>query len=177
MSAKFEPKDLKPREPRISVVVPARLRMGSRWSDACILNVSSRGLMIHCAQPAERGSYVELRRDDQVIVGRVVWRSGSRLGLRAQDRVPVEAIVTAKAAQSLCWTTDGRPSVERRKTPRGNPDRSRLQARAMQFASVVIVGAMLSVAVGSMVAQALADPLARVRTALDGQASLAAVSR
>jgi hypothetical protein len=167
---------LKSREPRIDVVLPVRLRMGARWSDACILNVSARGVLIHASEPPQRGSYVELRRDDKVIIGRVMWASGSRAGLRAQDRVPVEAIVTAKAAQSLRLTARPVGRVERRRVPRDH-ERSRLRGRIMQFASVAAIGATLSVAVFSMVAQALAEPLSRVRTALTVQASLPADSR
>ena len=176
MSGKPAPSSLKPRDPRISVAVPARLRMGARWSDACILNVSARGLLIHAPEPPQRGSYVELRRGQEVIVGRVMWSNGSRAGLRAQDRVPVEAIVTAKAAQSLRLTAqDGRP-VERRHAPRRH-EQSRLRGRAMEFASVAAIGAILSIAAVSMVAEALAHPLARVGMALGGQASLRADSK
>jgi hypothetical protein len=167
---------LKAREPRINVAVPARLRVGARWSDACILNVSSRGLLIHLPQPPERGSYVELRRGDQVIIGRVMWCKGVRAGLRAQDRVPVEAIVTAKAAQALRLTAqDGRP-VERRRSPRAH-ERSRLRGRVLEFASVAAIGATLSIAVVSMMTKAVAEPLSRVKSALSGQASLSAEAR
>ena len=167
---------LKSREPRINVVVPVRLRMGARWSDACILNVSSRGVLIHTPEPPQRGSYVELRREDKVIIGRVMWANGSRAGLRAQDRVPVEAIVTARAAQARRLTARPTGGVERRRVPRDH-ERSRLRGRAMEFASVAAIGATLSVAAFSMVAQALAEPLSRVRTALTPQASLPADSR
>ena len=84
----------------MKVCIPARLRLGAQWTDAFILNVSSRGLLIQSTEAVERGMYVEVRRDNQVIIGRIVWRSGSRAGLRSQDRVPLEAIVTAGAARS-----------------------------------------------------------------------------
>src|SRR3569623_912369 len=106
---------LKSREPRLTVTVPTRLRMGASWSDACILNVSSRGVLIHTPQPPQRGSYGEVRRGDQGIIGRVMWSKGSRAGLRAQDRVPVEAIVTNKAAEGLRLTAPGHRAVERRR--------------------------------------------------------------
>lgn len=166
---------LKPREPRISVCVPARLRIGAQWTDACILNVSSRGLLIHSADPAERGTYVELRRADQVIVARVIWRSGSLAGLRAQDRVPVEAIATSRS-RGEPRTQPATSFVERRSVPRDH-DRSRMRGRALEFASAGIIAATLSVAVLSIVSQALAQPFAKVSTALAGQASLPADSR
>ena len=161
---------LKSREPRINVVVPARLRMGASWSDACILNVSSRGVLIHAPQPPQRGSYVELRRGDQVIIGRVMWCKGSRAGVRAQDRLQVEAIVTRKAAQALRLTADNGRPVERRRSARAH-ERSRLRGRLFEFASVAAVGAMLSIALVSLVSRAVAEPLSRVQTALEGQAS------
>ena len=167
---------LKSREPRINVTVQARLRIGASWSDACILNVSSRGVLIHAPQPPQRGSYVELRRGDQVIIGRVMWSKGSRAGLRAQDRVPIEAIVTSKAAEGLRLTAPGHRAVERRRTARTN-ELSRWRARAFEFASIAALGAVLSITLVSVVSRAVAEPLSRVRTALSGQASLAADSR
>jgi hypothetical protein len=157
----------KPRETRINVVVPARLRLGAKWSDACILNVSARGLLIHSREPAERGSYVELRRGDQVIVGRVMWQSGPRIGLRSQDRVPVEAIVTSKASEALRLCASPGQPVERRKVRRAPAD-SRLRGRAMQFISTAVIAASLSLAVISMVVEAVAEPLSRVKVALSG---------
>ena len=166
----------KPRDTRITVVVPARMRLGANWSDACILNVSARGLLIHTQEAAERGSYVELRRGDQVIVGRVMWRSGSRVGLRAQDRVPVEAIVTSKGSEALRLCAGESAPVERRRTRRPPVD-NRLRGRAMQFMSVAAIATTLSVAIVSMMAEALAEPLSRATIALGGQASLRADSR
>src|SRR3954447_1683809 len=167
---------LKAREPRINVVVPARVRVGARWSDACILNISSRGLLIRSPERADRGSYVELRRGDQVIIGRVVLRSGARLGLRAQDRVPVEAIVTSKLAQCRAQPTEDGLPVERRRVRRAH-EQSRLRGRAMEFASIAAIGATLCVAVASTVAAAVTDPFTRVRSALTGQAAVPADSR
>lgn len=162
---------------RISVVVPARMRLGARWSDACILNISSRGLLIHTREPAERGSYIELRRGDQVIVGRVMWRSGSRVGLRSQDRVPVEAIVTSKVSEALRLCAAQPAPAERRKTPRTPAVESRMRGRAMEFISVGVIAVSFSVAVVSLVADGLARPLSKVRLALGDQASLSSDSR
>lgn len=174
---------LKTREPRVRTFVPARMLLGARWADAFILNVSSRGLLIQSAESLERGAYIELRRGDQVIIARVVWRVGSRAGLRAQDRVPIEAIVTTRgqrADRAADGATDPVGS-DRRPEPRHDQthrhDRSRLRGRAIEFTSVALIGATLSFAVFSLVAEALADPLSKVRTALSAQASLPADSR
>ena len=152
----------RPRELRRRVLVPARLRHGSSWSDACILNVSSRGLMIHTGRPISHGSKVEVRRGDHVIVARVVWRDGGRAGLRTEDRVPVEDIVTLGQSPNLRLTaTKG----ERRKHPRPG-DHSRLRGRLVEFGGVVLSAAALTGAGLSMVDAAFARPLAAVSAAL-----------
>ena len=58
------------------------------------MNISSRGLMIHTGRQIAKGTKVEVRRGEHVITARVVWRDGARAGLQAEDRVPVEAIMT-----------------------------------------------------------------------------------
>jgi hypothetical protein len=142
--------------------VPARLRHGASWSDACILNVSSRGLMIHTGRPVIRGSEVEIRRGDHVIVARVMWREGAKAGLKAEERVPVEDIVTLGQSPQYQLTA---ATGERRKHPRPE-DRSRLHARAIQFVGVLVIGASLAGAGLLMVEQAFARPLAVVSAAL-----------
>lgn len=151
-----------PRELRRRVIVPARLRHDSSWSDACILNVSSSGLMIHTGRPISHGSKVEVRRGDHVIVARVVWRDGGRAGLRSEDRVPVEDIVTLGQSPSLQLTA---MKGERRKRPRLD-NQSRLRGRAIEFAGIVLIAAALTGAGLSVVDAAFARPLAAVSAAL-----------
>src|SRR3954466_7284207 len=104
----------KPRELRRRVVLPARMRIGSAWSDACILNISTRGLLIHTSSAMPSSGVVELRRGEHVIVARVAWREGSRAGLCAEERVPVEEIMTLSQATALQLTAAGTPPAERR---------------------------------------------------------------
>jgi hypothetical protein len=152
----------RPRELRRRVVVPARLRHGASWSDACILNISSRGLMIHTGRPIARGAEVELRRGDHVIVARVVWRDGGRAGLRSEERVPIDDIVTLGQSPALQLTA---ASGERRKHRRPG-ERSRIQGRAIEFAGVLVIAVSLAGAGFTMVESAFARPLAVVAAAL-----------
>jgi hypothetical protein len=169
---------LKAREPRVNVFIPARMKLGARWTDAFILNVSSRGLMIRASEHLDRGAYIELRRADQVIVARVVWRAGSRAGLRSQDRLPVEAIVTGTVPAVAVVSSIGPANGERRKHRRdADHERSRYRGRAMEFTSLVLIGATSSAAIFSLVAETLERPLSSVQAALAGQASLPADSR
>src|SRR5690349_5416886 len=132
----------KPRELRRRVLLPARMRTGAAWSDACILNVSSRGALIHSSRPFPRGSIVELRHGDHVIVGRVVWRDGAKAGLHAEQRVPVEQILSLADGPALRLSA-APGGVERRRKPRTH-DGSRMRSRALEFAGVVIIGVALS---------------------------------
>jgi hypothetical protein len=163
MSARNSRQSQRPRELRRRVVVPARLRHGASWSDTCILNLSSRGMMIHTNQQVAPGTAVEIRRGEHAIIARVVWRSGGRAGLQAEERLPVEEIMTVGQAPPLQLTAGG----DRRKYPRPE-DRSRAQGRMAEFAGVGVVALSLAVAALSMVEQAFARPIALVTTALGG---------
>ena len=164
MSGRRPPRNQKPRELRRRVVVPARLRDGASWSDACILNVSSRGLMIHTGRPVRCGSEVELCRGEHMIVARVVWRDGGRAGLRAKERVPIEEIVMSGHAAALQLAA---ANGERRRRPRPE-DSSRLRGRAIEFAGSLAVVVTLAAGGVSMVETAFAQPMAAVAAALGG---------
>jgi len=148
-------------------MLPARLRAGAQWSDTCILNISSRGLLIHSARAAPEGSIIELRRGDQVIVARVMWREGARVGLQADERLPVEQIMSLGQSKALQLTASSGAAVERRKQPRTEVD-ARLRGRAIEFASVAVIAASLALTIWSMASEALARPMAAVSAALGG---------
>lgn len=149
-------------------MVAARVRAGSRWSDACILNVSSRGLLINStAVSVPEGGKLELRHGAHVIVAEVVWRSGSRAGLRSDRRVPVEEIMALSKAPSLQLTAGQWPHVDRRQQPRSH-EQNRQRSRMFEFAGIVVAGAALAGALFSMVQAAFARPLALVHAALGG---------
>jgi hypothetical protein len=56
--------------------------------------MSARGLMAEAGAPSARGSYVEIRRDQQIIVGCVICAESGPFGVRAQDRINIDAVVT-----------------------------------------------------------------------------------
>src|SRR5258708_18371651 len=146
----------------------ARMRASTGWTDACILNVSSRGLLINAsAAGAATGSEVELRHGAHVIVAEVVWRRGTRAGLRTDQRVPVEEIMALSKAPALQLTAGQWPHVDRRTQWRSH-DESRQRSRMLEFASVVVIAVSLAGALFSMVEQAFVRPLAMVQAALGG---------
>ena len=139
--------------------------MGSGWANACILNISSRGMLIRSTGTAEPGSVVELRRGDQVILARVVWRHGSRAGLQAEDQLPVEEILSLTQAPSLRLTAQTALPSKPRKRPRSHED-NRQRARVIEFASIAAIAGFMAFGVAVMAQQALARPLALVGAAL-----------
>ena len=155
------------RELRRRVVMPARLRSRCGWTDACILNISSHGLMIHSALAGPQGSVVELRRGEHVIVARVVWQDGARAGLRSEDRLAVEDILSLGCCAELRLTALERLCGDRRAMPRQEPD-GREQGHAIEFIGVAMIACMLAVAAYGLVEHALERPMAMIHAVLGG---------
>lgn len=155
------------RELRRRVLLPARLRLGSEWADACILNVSSRGMMIQTGRAAKDGALVEIRRDRHVIIARVMWQSGGKVGLRSEDRLPVEEILSLGTTKNLRLVAADGAIVERRRKTRDEAARSRLQGRTMQFAGVLAIGLAMALSGLLWVRQTFAQPLAAAEAALE----------
>jgi hypothetical protein len=156
----------RPRELRRRVALPARLRSGIQWSDTCILNISSRGLMIHSGRAAPKGSLVELRRGQLVIVARVVWRDGARVGLQSDERLPIAEIMSVGHCGALHLVACSDARIERRNQPRQSATDARLRARALEFVGVGAIAFSIVLSVWAMAQQAFALPLAQVEAAL-----------
>lgn len=146
-------------------MLPARMRSPSGWSDACILNISTRGLLVYSAGSADPGSFVEIRRGGQLVVARVVWRRNQRIGLHSPDPVRVEDIISTETAATAVQSSASQLSVERRRVPR-DPERSRDHARAIEFMALVLAGTALAGAAVAAVEDTLGPPLAAVKVAL-----------
>lgn len=157
---------LRPRELRRRVVLPARLRCGSQWSDACILNLSSRGMMIRTGYAAQEGSIIEVRRDQHIIGGRVMWRNGSKIGLHCDDGVPVDDILTLGACASLRLVSHNGALLDRRRLPRPHRDQPRHAGRLIQFAAILTIVLLLAFSGVLWVRATLAAPLRAAETAL-----------
>jgi hypothetical protein len=157
----------RPRELRRRVVVPARVRTGAQWSDACILNISSRGLLIHSSRPAPEGSVVQILRAGHLMVARVVWCEAARSGLHSDEPLPVEDILSIKQSRPLQPIAASGVIRDRRKQRRIAHD-ARLRGRAMEFAAVGGIAVALAVGAWGMTEHALAKPLGRVAATLGG---------
>ncbi|MCY7270572.1 MAG: PilZ domain-containing protein [Sphingomonas bacterium] len=159
---------MKPREPRHKVLVRARIKAGASWHDACILNISSRGMLMQAAAPPVRGSYLEIRRGAQVIVARVMWCKLHRFGIKSQDVLSIDAIVANPDVASTIATT---PTVERRMVARPRwsaHDHSRWQGRLMEYGFVAALAVALGVFAANEVYTMLSKPADTITAALSG---------
>ena len=157
---------MKQREPRRKVMLSARLRQEEGWSDANILNVSSRGLLLHGTIRPARGSYLEVRRGSYVIVGRVIWVEANRFGVRTQENLSVDSLISS-AQTALPANGAAPPFVERRARPRSEGlewryARSRERGRSVQFAMIAATGLLLALFVFETAGEVLAAPLTEV---------------
>ena len=153
-------------------MIKARMRVGAAWRDACILDLSSRGLMIQSSEPPANGSYLELRRGRHVIVARVMWSRDRRCGLRAQDVLPTEAIISEpdRSAGPLIVAGGERRASPATRVPRATAhERSRWRGRAWEFASFAFVGGVFASLAYGAVASVLETPMVAVETALAGK--------
>lgn len=146
-------------------MLPARMRLGARWGDVCIINISSRGMMVYAKVPVQPGSYVELRRGEQLVVARVVWRQNNRIGLQSHNRLPVEEIISSDTAAAVAPVVTGKPLLERRKFVR-QAEESRFRSRAMEYLAVIAIGTVLAGGLGVYVQQTLARPIHAVKSVL-----------
>ena len=154
------------REPRVATAIPARIRLGERWLDATIMNVSLHGMMLRMVRPPARGSYVEIRRASAVVVGRVVWAKDGKCGVRAQDLIHLSSL-TGDAPAAPAWKageTDRR-QVQRR-TIEDSTARSQALARRLQFAALIVGIVAGSFLLLHALTETFASAMARVTNAL-----------
>lgn len=159
---------MKPREQRRSVMINARMRSGASWSDALILNLSTRGMMVRSDRPPGPGSYLEIRRGPYVIVARVVWSRSGQFGVQTQDPVPADGLIRAPDAVAAPAHGARGGGPERRSAPR-SLDRhgsSRQQARLGQFGALTLAAALGALLLAGSVADLVAGPLGLVQAAL-----------
>jgi hypothetical protein len=152
-------------------MINARVRIGASWSDALILNMSSKGLLVRSDQSADRGSYLEIHRGSHIIVARVIWSKSGRFGVQTQDPVPAASLIRDPDEVSI-QAKPAAPGVrERRGTPRPAEIRhqdSRHQARAREFAAIALACGFSALFAGNLIVEVVAKPLGEAQAALAG---------
>lgn len=163
---------LKQREPRRNVMIKARMRAAASWSDALILNMSSRGLLVRTDRSPGRGSYLEICRGPHVIVARVVWSSGDRFGAQTQDPIPTDDLIRDPDRAVAPARGVGTGFQERRAVARPaavSHESSRQKARIAEFAVIALACGLGAIFIGSAVAEVVAKPLGAAGAALEAK--------
>jgi hypothetical protein len=163
---------LKHREPRRKVMIWARVRAGASWSDACILNLSSRGMLVRASKAPSLGTYLEIRRGAHVMVARVVWTEADRFGVRTQESFCADELIHHPDGVGS-MTIGSAPEGERRTAHRSGSaarhESSRWRGRAIEFGTFALVGMVAATLGLGAVDALLARPIAVVQTALGGR--------
>lgn len=155
----------RPREWRRRVLIPAKLRSSAGWGDARILNVSSRGMMIHCPHDAEPGSMIELRRGEQTIIARVMWKRGAKAGLMSETVLPLIDILSMDEAPDGALVAD-RAAIPKEAANKRDAGYYRRRARLFELAAIGMAAAVAAIGIGWTVGGFLGAELELVRAAL-----------
>lgn len=150
--------------------------LGRDWVDVSIQNLSSRGLMAKTRADVTQRSYVEIRRGDHIVVGRVVWCRGGAFGLRSQDRIDITGMVGGARSGASSTASPEAMRTERRAGTRNDTphpsarraDRSRLFARRLELVAIGAAGVSGCVAIAFIAARSLQAAFAPALTALGG---------
>lgn len=163
----------KNREARRQVLIPCRIKSVRGWGDACIHNISSRGMMIACDDPLAPGEYLDLRRGRQVVIGRVVWRRERFAGIRTQDAISADALVNEPRLENRPAKSDAegdRRNARERLVSEIDAarrmERSRSISSALQFGALGLFGITAAAAIAVQVGHVLAAPTQQISAAL-----------
>ena len=156
---------MKPREHRHRVLIRAKMRAGGLPVDACIRDISSKGMMIQSKAPPPRGTYVEVITGTQRIVGRVVWGGSMRFGINTRDKIHVELVV-GELRTGRTATAQAPVAPLPSPPPRVRQSFTRTHGKAMEFCGLVVFAIAIIYAVASATYETLARPLQNVSSHL-----------
>jgi hypothetical protein len=153
------------------VLIQARMRVGAAWSDACILNLSRRGMLVQSGMAPRRGNYLEIRRGAHVVVARVVWAKEQRFGVQTQDLVRAEDLLQEIDNSSMSARAISAAS-ERRSAPRSAAVRheaNRFRGKALEFGSLAVFGVAAAFLLFATIDELLGRPIGALEAALVGK--------
>lgn len=157
---------MKPREHRHKVLIRAKLRAGGLPVDACIRDISSKGMLIQSRAPPARGTYVEVITATQTIVGRVVWDSDMRFGVNTREKLHIEMIVGELRTGRAPSETP--PVVALRRPQPRRESFTRTHAKALEFGGLVVFAVALIYAIASATYETLSRPLENISSHMRG---------
>jgi hypothetical protein len=168
---------VKQRETRRKIFVAAQMRSEGYWIDVHVLNISTRGLLVQTKTLPEKGSYVEICRGSQIVIGRVAWCNGRKFGVRTQDRIDVSAFVDHPSHQTAHDAAIGGAlkAVDRAHgalalaSPEQRLAHSVRMAAIFQFGALVFAGLLCAVFLMDWMHEILGGSMHDVSVALSGK--------
>ncbi len=154
---------VKDREDRTRTMLRATLRDGGAERDACVLDLSHRGLMATATPAPKRGAYITLKVGRHELDGQVQWSEGRRFGLRLRERIDVLAVLGNEAGPTLLKAAQaarGKPSFEARAAY------ARHVAQGFTYGIFISVAAAGAGLAGQLVFQSLNSPFVQIEAAL-----------
>ena len=149
-------------------MIMARMRASGAWSDACILNVSRKGMLLRSTVAPSWGSYLQVRRGEHTFVRRVDLGQTDRFGVQTQDYVPVDRL-SQKPDRSTPLDAVPAGCAERR-SPKGSiavvHENNLALGGAMGFETFVTIGALANMFVAGVAVESVFEPLAQADEAL-----------
>jgi hypothetical protein len=118
------------------MVARARLRGTGPEQDACVVNVSSRGLAATAEEPPQRGEIVEIEIGGNRLIGQVKWSDMRRFGIVLRERISVVSLLSGDSD----GITLKRKEAARKQKARRSADNSNV-ARRLEFAVFLAAGA------------------------------------
>ena len=153
----------KEREDRTRTMLRASLREGHADRDACVLDLSHRGLMATSTPAPRRGAYITLTVGRHELDGQVQWSEGRRFGVRLRERIDVLAVMGNEAGPTLLKAAQkarGRPSLEARAAF------ARQVAQGFTFGIFIAVAGAGAGLAGQLVFHSLDAPFSRIEATL-----------
>ena len=148
------------RDSRHKVLLRGKMRAGALPSEVCVRDVSRRGLLLQAAAPPRPGTIVEIIVAKRSIVGRVRWAKGRRFGMELSPPISVEAFLTPGSISTGLHT-------QRKPAPSRRHGQSRHQSAQIQFAAIVVAGAIALGWIGSLAYEGASQSSRTIASALD----------
>jgi hypothetical protein len=163
---------MKSREPRIRVILPARMRWDGRWVSGSVRNVSSRGLMVCSSEIPPLGTYVELVVGSETITARTVWSDQQAWGVRSRSAIDFARLREASTTAGCASASAEFGSVARHDVAhparRRSAELNRHLSHAFQYVTALIVGSLVAGSIGWEVYRTLSAPLLRIAATMAG---------
>jgi hypothetical protein len=165
------------REPRLKVLIQARMRVEAGRADICIRDISSRGLLLQANRPPPHGTYIEILLPTCTVVARVVWAKDRRFGVATREPINVSAIInrtspvnSGASKASITNSHDSMPFHRQTLTAaevRERADRSRRLSARLEFVAVAAFAAGAAVFMARAIYETLSPTFAAVSASVE----------